>query len=114
MHSNNKVKSVLPLPHPVLAEGTKAWQGLAILLPIRGGLARDNVVDVTDRKPFDFHAPAPGITKSLDTVRGEDEVEVKGTVLELDEIFPALDFRGLGLVKGEPEFAQSQHQRHAI
>ena len=51
MHSNNKVNSVLPLTHPVLAEGTKARQRLAILLPIRGGLVRDDVVDVTDRKP---------------------------------------------------------------
>src|SRR5947208_2125439 len=86
-------ESLPSLPHPVLAEGTKARQGLAILLPVCGGLARDNIVDVADRKPFDFHAPAPGVTKALDTVRGEYEVEIKGTVLELDEIFPAFNFR---------------------
>jgi len=50
MHSNNKVNSVLPLTHPVLAEGTKARQGLAIPLPIRGGLARNDVVNVATRK----------------------------------------------------------------
>src|SRR5437016_3425183 len=102
------------LPHPVLAEGTKAWQGLAILLPVCGGLARDNIVDVADRKPFDLHAPAPGVTKALDTVRSKDKVEVKGTVLELDEILPAFDFRGLVLAEREPEFAQSRYQCRAI
>src|SRR5439155_26490725 len=51
MHSNNKINSALPLPHPVLAEGTKARQGLAIVLPVCGGLARDNIVDVADRNP---------------------------------------------------------------
>src|SRR2546430_16315003 len=94
------------LPHPVLAERPEARQRLAILLPVRGGLARDNIVDVADRKPFDFHAPAPGVAQALDTVGREDDVQLEGTVLKLVEIFPALNFRGFVLAQCEPQFAQ--------
>lgn len=57
-----------------------------------GLLAGNDVAEVGDRE--DVFADGSGfcLVETLDAVGGEDEVEVEGAVLELDEVFAANDF----------------------
>jgi hypothetical protein len=43
-------------------------------------------------KTFDIDPATPGVFKALDPVGREDQVEVEGAILKLDEVPPAFDF----------------------
>ena len=59
---------------PVLAERSQSRQRLAILLPIRRGLAGDNIIDVANRESLNFHVTTPRLLKSFNAVGGKDQV----------------------------------------
>ena len=69
---------------------------------------------MTNRETFHFHPPSPGIVKPLDPIRGKDQVQIERSVLELDEIFSALDLGGLLGRKKETEFTERHSQSPAI
>src|SRR5207244_438503 len=73
-------------PQPEFAESAQPGQRLAIPQPVRRDLARDDVVEVAHGETFDVDVAPPGVLEALDAVRGEDQVEVEGAVLELDEV----------------------------
>src|SRR5438034_7970558 len=82
-------RSFASLPQPILAKGSQPRQRLAVLLPVRGGFARDDVIDVANRETLNVHPSVPCIGEAFDAVRRENQVQVEGTILELDEIFAA-------------------------
>src|SRR5882672_2476859 len=72
--------------HPVFAERAQAGKGFAILLAVRGRLARNNVVNVTHGKAFDLNPPPPGVFEMFYPVRSEHEVKVEWAVFQLHKI----------------------------
>jgi len=49
-------------------------------------LAGNDVIDAAHGKPFHLGAALPGCLERLDAIRCEDQIQVKGAVLELNEI----------------------------
>jgi hypothetical protein len=90
----------------VLAEGLKPGQRLPVFGATCGGLARDDIVDVADRKALDLDVATPGIGEGLAAIRGEDEIEIEGAALELDEVLATRDLRRLWLGQLEAQLAQ--------
>jgi len=72
--------------YPVLSERPQSIERLEILPAVGGNFARNYVVDVANREPFDFHVAFPGIGESLYAIGGENKVHVKRTILELHKI----------------------------
>src|SRR2546422_2137313 len=103
-----------PLPDPVVAESPKPRQGLAILDSARGLLAGDDVVNVADGEPLDLDMPAPRLLERLDAVGSEDEVQVEGAVLQLNEVLAALDLRRLLVRQLEADFSERENQGPAV
>ena len=75
-----------------------------------GFLAGDDVVGVAHGKSIHLNPPPPRVLESLDAVRCEDEVDVKRTVLQLDEVLSALQLPRLLFGQCKPEFAQRENQ----
>jgi hypothetical protein len=73
-----------------LSKGSKPGQGLTVSHAVRSFFARDNVVDATNRESVNLSVAFPGVVKTLDSVRRKDDVKVKGTVLELNEVLARL------------------------
>src|SRR5439155_23716704 len=69
------------LAEPILTERSQAGQRFLVFLAIGRRLAGDDIVDVTDGKPFYLHVPLPGCGETLDTIGGKDKVQVEGAVL---------------------------------
>ncbi|MHB9008325.1 MAG: hypothetical protein ACYDC1_15485, partial [Limisphaerales bacterium] len=74
--------------HPVVAETAQAIEGLTVLNPVRRDLAGDDVVWMANGKTLDHHSPRPGVGKPLDSVRREDQIEIEGSVLQLNSNAP--------------------------
>ena len=64
-------------------------------MPVGRCFARDDIVDMADRKTFNIHPLFPRNAERLNPVGCENQVEIKRTVLELHEIFTPGDFSGL-------------------
>ena len=62
---------------------------------------------MADRETLDLDVAAPGTFERLDPVRGEDEIDVEGAVLQLNEVLAALDLGRLRLGQCEAEFARA-------
>jgi len=60
---------------------------------------------VANRKPLNFDTPAPGVFKPLDSIRREYQIDVKGAVLELYEIFAPLNFSGLAILERKSQIS---------
>ena len=69
---------------------------------------------MADRKALHLDVPPPGIVEPFDSVRRKDQVEIEGTILELDEVLAALDFAGLLVRQGKAKFPESGHQCPAV
>jgi hypothetical protein len=69
---------------------------------------------MADWEPLYIDVTPPGVLETLDAVRREHQIEVEGTILQLHEILPSENLRGLGLRQREAERAQTSHQRSAV
>jgi len=83
------------LSYPVFAEGPQTRKRFKISLPTGRCLAGDDVVDVANWKAFDIDVSLPGVLELFDSVGREDQIEIEGAILELDEVFALFDFGGL-------------------
>src|SRR5438045_3815583 len=101
-------------PFPVVAKRPQAGKALTVLLSVGCDLARDDVVDVAHRKPFDVDVPGPRVLETLDSVRREDQVEIVGAILELNEVLPANDLIFLFGCDVKCEFAERVHGRPSV
>ena len=61
---------------------------------------------MTDGKTFYVDMTLPGVFEPFDSVRREDEVQVKRAVLELNKILSALDLIRLVVGQRESQFAE--------
>ncbi len=104
--SPGRKRRLVSLVQPVVAEGAKAGENLSILGPIGGSLARDDVVGMTDREPFDLYVALPGVREAFNPVGGKDDVEVERTFLELDEVLPPANLVCLVFRQGETKLSQ--------
>ena len=94
---------------PILAESPQAWQGLPVLLAVRGSLAGDDVIEMADGKTLDIDVALPGVLEALNAIGSKDQIEVEGSLLELNEILAPLNVPGLVVSEGEAEIAQRAH-----
>ena len=58
---------------------------------MRCQLARDDVIQMAYRESLDINATAPGIAEALNAVGRENQIEIKGAVFQLDEVFATLN-----------------------
>src|SRR5262245_15728742 len=65
-------------------------------------------------KSFDIDPSLPGVFKPLDTIRRKHQIEIKGSVLELDEILPALNLRMLRIGEIEAQLSESDNDRGSV
>src|SRR5437667_10800985 len=72
--------------------------------------AGNDIVYVTNGKALNLYVPSPRVFKPLDAIRGEHQVQVKWSVLQLHKILAALNFGGLVLRQRKTEFAYCRHQ----
>src|SRR5262249_50899182 len=91
-------------PQPIFAKRFQPRQRFAVLSPSSRFFARDDVVEMTDRKAFDLNFPLPRILEPFDAIRGKNEVEIERAVLELHKILAPLDMFGLLISEREAEF----------
>ncbi len=82
---------------PVFAERLQTRERFEVLLPACRFLTFDDVVQMANVKSLDFNPSLPGVVEVFDPVRREDQVEVKRTILELDEVLSPLKFFSLFL-----------------
>lgn len=68
-----------------------------ILHATAGPFAGDDVAQVDDGEDVLLHGSGLGFGEALNAIVGEDEVEIEGTIGELNEVFAPDDF-GLGVV----------------
>ena len=66
------------------------------------------------RKALDIDAARPRVGESLDPVRGEDEIEIEGAVLQLDEVLAPQDLRRLRVGEIEAELANRRYERCSV
>ena len=97
-----------------LAERLKPGKRLQILLTVGRLFVRHNVVDVANRKALHFDTAAPGVIEGLDAIRSENQIQVEGTILELDEILAAPDLTGLLLGQAKAKVGERIHQSCAV
>ena len=102
-----------PEPQPV-SKRLEPGQTLPILHPIGRHFARDDVVDVADRKAFHDHPSPPRILKPLDAIGSKDEVEVEGPIFQLDEVLAGTNLPGLGVVDREADLTKGGNERFAV
>src|SRR5262245_17248756 len=63
---------------------------------------------------LDLNPPLPGVLKPLDAIRGKDQVEIEGAILELHEVLTAVDLLGLLVAQGESQLPQGRDNRLAV
>ena len=76
---------------------------LTVLGPVGCPLAGDDVVNGADWESSDISPTTPCVREPLDTVRGEHEIHVGRSVLELYKVLSALDVLGLVVAGPEPK-----------
>ena len=77
----------------VLPKRFESWKSLAVLWSVRLLFAGDDVIERTHRDAVDFDSALPGDLESFDAVRSKHDVDVEGTVSELDEVLSGFRFR---------------------
>jgi hypothetical protein len=100
--------------HPVLPKRAETGETLTVPDPVRGRLARDDVVYVTDGETLRVNVPAPGVRKTLDTIRREHKIKIKWAVLELHEVLAPHDLVGLVRAEGESQLDEGRHHRLSV
>ena len=62
----------------------------------------------------DVDAAGPGVAEPIDPVRGKDQIQVEGAILELNEVLSPFDFRGLLRGQAKSQIPKSGHERAAV
>src|SRR5438132_13083152 len=66
---------------------------------------------MADRESFHLNVALPCILKSLNAIRGEDQINIKRSAFQFNKILPALNLRGLAFRDGEAKFRQCRNDR---
>src|SRR4051794_41151375 len=69
---------------------------------------------MADGKSFDIDVTRPGIVETFDSIRGEDQVEIKRAVLELNEILASDDLRRSIVGDLESQISQRGDDRGSV
>jgi hypothetical protein len=77
-----------------------------VLHPATGFFAGDDVAQVRHGEDVFMHGSRFCLGEALDAVGGEDEIEIEGAVLELDEVLASDDFRLGVVVENEAQFQE--------
>ena len=99
---------------PVIPKREKPGQRLSIFHPARRLLARNDVIQMADGKSFDDNSPRPSLVEMLNAVWGKDEIKVKRTILQLNEVLTAFNVGGLLRRDFKTQFAESDYQCSTI
>ena len=99
---------------PIVEKRGQTWERFAFFGAVGGDLARDDVGGMTDRKALDIDATSPRVDEPFDAVRGKDQIEVEGTVLQLDDAVPASDIGRLRGVESETQFSERTHESFSV
>ena len=86
----------------------------AILHAAAGFLAGDDVAQIGYGKDVLLNGSRLRLVEALDAVGGEDEIEVEGAVLELDEVFPTDDLGLRVFVEAEAESEEGGNHPPAV
>jgi hypothetical protein len=99
---------------PVIEKRLQARQALAVFRSVRRLFARDDICRTTHRKSFDIDPSLPGVFKPLDTIRREHQIEIEGSVLELDDVLAALNLRMLRIGQLEAQLYEGGDDRGSV
>jgi len=102
------------LPQPIVSEAAQPSERFPILGAVRGRLAGDDVVGMANGEFVHYNTPSPGVSEPLNAVGGKNQVQVEGTVFQLDEIFAAFNFGRLGICELESQFPQRRRESASI
>ena len=94
---------------PIVSEAAEAVEGFPIFGAVCRDLAGNNIVGMAHRESLDDDASLPGIRKSLNSVGSEDQVEIEGTIFQLDKVFAPFNLRRLGFRERKSKFTQADH-----
>ena len=86
----------------------------AVSHSVSSRLARNHVIQMTDRKSLDLDVATPRILEMLDSIGRKHEVHVKGPALELDKSFALFDICGLLICKRKSKLPEGRHEGSAI
>ena len=81
---------------------------------IRGFLACDNVVNMSNRKALRLHVPLPRVLKPLDSIGSKHQVQVERPVSKLNEVLSPANLVRLLIGETESEFGQGGRQLFAV
>ena len=98
----------------VRAKRLKPWQALAILLAIRRELACDDVVDVTHRKTLHHDTALPCICEAFNAIRGEHQIDIERSVLQLHEVLAAANMDSLLVIDGESDLSERENDGRSV